>query len=174
MTLDQLKQALEEQKMCGAEKDTIELLSRALKLETIVVSRVIYGYLATLNNEVNGNIPWNDYIPEHVQRALRVTAHMGVRRIRLRNAIEQSKTVTLYAKHLLPTGEPRKICNGCPRSLACIANSMMTPEECLETGVVVYPIRFIDTAHVEVECTHPPGKFIVPVAVFPLHLTETP
>ena len=170
--LDELSQALNEQKMCGAERNVIEVLARVLNVSFAIAARMAFA-IQCLPHDV-GPLgiyiqSWDDYLDAELQDAILLAINNGLRRLLVRDAITRSGTITIAAKCLFPSEEdPRCICNGCSHSLTCIADGINTPEECLETSfVVVYPLRFVTPKQVEVECVHPAGRFIVPLKQFP-------
>lgn len=173
MTLDTLNQALEEQKMCGVEKDIIEVIARIVDVSPAIAARmtlIMRCLPAHLGLYIQS---WDKYLDKELQEAIKLATDNGLRRLLIRDAITRSGTITIAAKHLFPAGgEPRRICRGCTRSLACIAGGMRTPAQCLEEGVAVFPLRFVTPKQVEVECAHPAGRFIVPLKLFPS--TQTP
>jgi hypothetical protein len=168
MTLDTLNQALEEQKMCGVEKDIVEVIARIVGVSPAVAARMTF-IMRCLPAHLGLYIQsWDEHLDTELQEAIKLATDNGLRRLLVRDAITRSGTVTIVAKHLFPAGgEPRRICTGCTRSLACIAEGVRTPERCLEEGAVVYPLRFVTPKQVEVECAHPAGRFVVPLKLFP-------
>jgi len=165
--LEDLEEALEEQKMKGAEKDTVEVIARALQLDPATVTRVILAYQTTKKDKNLYGSLLHTYIPEEVQDAIVHAIENGLRRLAIRGAIKWSKTLSIERHHLIPDNDPQKVCDGCPESLTCIAGNEHSPKDCLHNATVVFPLRFVDPTHVEIECTQPAGKYIVPLHAFP-------
>ncbi len=166
--LEDLDRALDEQKMKRAEKDPIEVIARALDLSPAAVSRVVCAYQACTGHTPRFDVTALDtYVPNEVQQAITHAIEMGLRRLAVRSAIEGSKTISIMMLHLIPDDNPGKVCEGCPRSLTCIATNEYHPPTCIKYLTAVFPLRFTDAAHVEVECSQPVGKYIVPLTAFP-------
>lgn len=168
MSLEDLQQALEQQKLNGAEKDFIEVLSRAFEIPYAVVARLIYGYHelqnATAHLAISHN--WDDRVPnEELRQAITKAMHDGVRRMIARFALENSKTITVNVKYLVPEKDKGQICKGCPERIPCIAESRSTPDRCYDwerTRLPVFPLRIIGDK-LEVEATQPAGRHTVPL-----------
>jgi len=164
--LKDLEEALLEQKMQGVEKDTLEVISRALQVDPAIVTRVIYAYqMSRASSHYSSRLL--DYLPEKIPEAISRAVSNGLRRVGIRDAIAGSKTISLVLRDLIPEDTPQKVCEGCHESLTCIAENQRKPKDCLNRSTVVFPLRFIDPTHIEVECTHPAGKYIVPLKAFP-------
>lgn len=165
--LKDLEDALIEQKMATAEKDTIEVIERVLKVDPVTISRVICAYKAAGGQGHAYNSLVYRHVPEAVEEAIQHGVSNGLRRVGIREAIAGSKTISLVLRDLIPEDTPQKVCEGCHESLTCIAENQRKPKDCLNRSTVVFPLRFIDPTHIEVECTHPAGKYIVPLKAFP-------
>ena len=115
--LDELAQALTEQKMHKAEKDVVEVLARALRLDPLVVARLLFADEKMTHSPDTRRVDWDAYIPGDVQEALTLAVANGSRRLMVRRIIESCSTFSIPANCLLPPGEPRRVCVGCPASL---------------------------------------------------------
>lgn len=174
MSTKELKQALLHQKTGDAEKDVIEVISRALGLEYDMVARVIYAARLPITAGIQPDddedlFPVAASIPNpEVKEALTKAIHDGIQRAVIARAILHGRSVTVSPQALLPVERAGELCRGCPTSLECAAQQLSTPENCWHgryvRNLVVFPLQ-ISGDLVEVEAQQPQGKHIVRLSV---------
>ena len=170
MPTDELKRALEQQKTADAEVDFTEVLERALEVPKPMLYRILYAAFCLSELEVDWRVEhkdqWDTLLPNwELRNAIKKAMTDGARRVVLRNAILECKSVNVKAKHLVPKDDLAAICNGCPERMLCMAESLSTPADCYrwrKASLTVYPLRLTDT-HVEVEAQQPAGRHYVPL-----------
>ncbi len=178
MSTDKVKEALERQKIGGAETDYIEVIARALEVRPALIRRVLYAFHA-LDDKLRdlGLGPffrrafpaetWEESLPDaELRAAIRFAMAAGVTRVVLARAILAGQEVALAVESLLPKERAAELCNGCPERLECVAESLSTPQECYlgrKKDLAVTPIK-MTRRHVEVEARQPAGRYCVPLA----------
>lgn len=167
---EELTQALQEQRMAGLEKNSVELIAKTLKVSEDTVLRVVFAYLEL--EDVAAYTPLQNValsdaeLSVELKNAIRYAMQKGGQRLMLRYAIEHGSTLAIDAEHLVPASNPIAVCNGCPERLPCLADSLHTAEKCLsgrKSRLPVRPLRVIGT-NVEVEAIQPAGLHLIPIA----------
>ncbi len=183
MPTEELKKALEERKMNNAEKDVLDILSRAFDVPRELLYRIIYGY-ERLHVHLDGTeygmgfpkLEWSEGLSGDLREAINLAMANGAKRLLVRYAIENAKALSVATKDLVPADKPEQLCHGCPERIECISESLSTPSECL-TGrhatTIVYPIQ-IHRAEVEIETQQPAGRHRVPLRLIHARQGDTP
>lgn len=135
MPTEQLKQALRETNVAGVEKDFAEVLARMFDLPVQVVARLMYA-IETVKHSVTWHLGHDraiELIPDaELRNAIRTQANAGAARTYLRQLQLKGRQVTVLTRLLVPTDDPGRICEGCPHSMSCIAESLSSPGKCVD------------------------------------------
>lgn len=162
MPTDELKQALRTANIRGAEKDLIEVIARMLDAPIPLVARVVYA--ATRVQEQNNRIDWDRYFSTALRQAIANQAGAGMARVTVRETIHRNGYVMVWVDAMVPESAPDKICEGCPKSLECVSESLHKPSDCRvgkgawAKSLEAKPIK-INGDEVTVDCAHPKGRF---------------
>jgi hypothetical protein len=171
MPTKELKQALRTANVRNAEKDLIEVLARMFDAPAPLVARIVYA--AQTADAQHEHIVWEAYLDEKLRKAIRTQTASACNRAYLRSCVENQGHVLAFIEALVPEDQPEMMCNGCPKSLACVADSLSTPELC-RNGRGVWARSFetrpvkINGDTVTVDCDHPRGRFELNVKDFDL------
>lgn len=179
MPTERLKQALRETNVAGVEKDLAEVLARMFDLPIQAVARLIYA-IDAIKHPVMwrlGAAQQNALIPDpELRDAIRTEVNAGALRVYLRKLQLEGKQVLVPTRALVPVDEPGRICEGCPHSMSCIAESLSSPEQCVDIlsgpakGWVdkkqpVTLIRVTPSGRVTVRARQPLGDHDVPADI---------
>lgn len=179
MPTEQLKQALRETNVAGVEKDFAEVLARMFDLPVQAVARLVYA-IETVKHPVTwhlGHARTVELIPDpELRDAIRTRANAGAARVYLRKLQLEGRQVSVPTLAMIPAGEPGRICEGCPHSMSCIADSLSTPERCVEAlsgPVITYVdrtqavtlIRVTASGRVTVRARQPLGDHDLPAEI---------
>jgi hypothetical protein len=169
MGLDELNQALVEQRTGGAPKDWLEIISKALDVPLPLLHRVFYAREVLHKNNNRQQPNWRELLPEMVIDAIRVTMEAGSLRLDIANSIRHGWPMTLPVGVLVPENDKLRLCRGCPEQFECIAEKLYTPEVCFKDRkktLRVVPLRLTDTT-VEVEAQQPQGRHTILLSKIP-------
>ncbi len=176
MPTERLKQALRETNVAGVEKDFAEVLARMFDLPVQAVTRLVYA-IETVKHPMTWHLGAraSELIPDaKLRMAIRDQANAGATRVYLRRLQLEGKQVTVPTLALVPANEPERICEGCAYSMSCIAQSLSSPEQCVETlsgPTKVYVermqqvtlIRVTPSGRVTVRARQPLGEHDLPI-----------
>jgi hypothetical protein len=179
MPTEQLKQALRETNVAGVEKDFAEVLARMFDLPVQAVARLVYA-IETVKHPVTwhlGHARTVELIPDpELRDAIRARANAGAARVYLRKLQLEGRQVSVPTLAMIPPAAPGRICEGCPHSMSCIAESLSSPEQCVDIlsgpakGWVdkkqpVTLIRVTPSGRVTVRARQPLGDHDVPADI---------
>lgn len=173
MPTEALKQALRAVNVAGVEKNFAEVLAKMFDLPVAVVARVVYAI-----ENVKHPVTWHlgegnsvELIPDpEVRQAIRDQANAGAKRTYLRKLQLEGRQVKVRTLAMIPPDDPSKICEGCPKTIQCVAESLSTPERCISdmepplNGFYVNPIQIVtllkvtSTGKVTVKARQPQGE----------------
>ena len=197
MSLEKLKEALDEQKVGGAEKDEVEIISRALDLprgtvlrvvgamNALFVAHVAHGAEVCRIISVLDNTPqerqeeyWpafqravNDDLGVELYGAIKLAMRDGSLRLNVRRRILERLPLPIKTSALVEENDKDKICLGCPERLPCLAESRSTPEACYQSRQLFCIPLSLRGDRVEVETAQPAGRHIVPLSSLRLNGT---
>jgi hypothetical protein len=168
--MDELKQALEQQKLNGLEEDFIEVLSRALEIPREVVIRFAWAYQRLNDDAVSSfslSFPvesWESVIPEELRTAISKAMSDGALNVAITRAIKTGGALTLPVELLIK--DEKLICHGCPESLPCLAENLYSPSICYlgrKANTSVNPLKVVGK-NLIVEAKQPAGRYTIPLA----------
>lgn len=204
MSLDELNRRLEKAWVSRLEEDHADVIARALDLPREAIQRVSLavrvlelvlehgGPSGDLKEEVvlkwvrnrprirpDHSLYGSETIPAAVEAAIVALLLDGLGRHKVRQAVEAGAHVNVRPQ-ALPGVDASRICDGCPGSIACLADNYAKPEDCLEgarplkapvsrgipkvsgSWVRATPVSVSrDGRKVTVTCEHPRGTYIV-------------
>jgi len=132
MPTEELRQALRVANVAGVETNFAEVLARMFDLPPPVMARIVYAI-----QHVKHPVTWHADSPEwvalipdrEVRDAIRSQANTGALRVYLRKMQLQGRQVRVLTK-AMTSRDSGDICNGCPLSMSCVADSLSTPTAC--------------------------------------------
>lgn len=171
MPTEALRQALRAVNVTGVERDFAEVLAKMFDLPVPVAARVLYAI-----ESVKDSVTWHlgvdraaELIPDHeVRRAIREQANAGALRVHLRRLQLAGTQVKVRTKVLVPEDDPSRICEGCPRTIECVAEMLSTPEKCVAHLEVGYARGFVDFRQTVTLVRVTPGGRVTVKAAQPL------
>lgn len=169
MGMDELTQALVEQRTGGAPKDWLEIISKALDVPLPLLHRVFYAREILHRDTPRPGPLWRELLPEKVAAAIRAAMEEGSFRLHIADHIRNGTAMTLPVGVLVPENDKLRLCRGCPEQFECIAEKLYTPEWCFaqrKTTLRVVPLRMTDTT-VEVEAQQPQGRHTILLSKIP-------
>lgn len=146
MPTEALKQALRAVNVAGVEKDFAEVLAKMFDLPIPAAARILYAI-----ESVKDSVTWHlgvdqaaELIPDHeVRQAIRKQANAGAIRVYLRRLQLAGTQVKVKTRVLVPANDSSKICEGCPRTMMCVAEMLSTPEKCVANLEVGYTRGYV-------------------------------
>lgn len=174
MPTKELQDALRASSITNVETDFVDVLCKTFDAPRPLVLRLLYAVLYASTEFVSHRTWMNpDELPTKLREAIQDHIQKAWRRIRLREIVHNNGYALAFVDALIPKGNPAKICDGCPKSLECVAESLFRPEDCYagkgawSNKLETRPIK-IDHDKVTVECDHPRGRFVLNVKDFDL------
>lgn len=174
MPTEELQKALRAANITDVEKDFVDALCKTFDAPRPLVLRLMYA-LQYASVEFTSHRTWmnSDELPTALREAINDHVKQAWRRLRLREVIENQGHALAWVDALVPENTPTEMCNGCPKSLECVAESLHHPTDCRQgrgawgRSLEVRPLK-INKDKVTIECNHPRGRFVLDVKDFDL------
>ncbi len=175
MPTEELRKALQAAKVTDVEADFVDVLCRAFDAQRPLVLRILYAAQYCANHVAGTSVTWTatEELDPKLREAIRSYVDAGRRRVALADKVRSNGHALAYVDALVPEGAPHKICDGCPKSLECVAESLFDPKDCRDgrgawtRSLETRPIKMRKNK-VTVECDHPRGTFVLDIKDFDL------
>lgn len=174
MPTEELQKALRSANITNVEKDFVDLLCKMFDAPRPLVLRLMYA-VHYGSSEYISHATWinAEELPSNLREAIGVQLKAGWARVRLRRVIENEEHALAWVESMISENDAGRMCDGCPKSLECVAESLHRPEDCRvgkgawARTLEVRPTK-INKDKVTVECEHPRGTFVLDVKDFDL------
>jgi hypothetical protein len=172
---EELNEALDQQRTGFVEEDIVEALAKTFEVDEGIVRRLFFAFGCVVNMTDMSLVPSPSpcrvpTIPDWAHRlggplidAISMNVGAAVARLQMAEAIRRAVTIDIDIRLLLDPKDVKRICDGCPERIECMADNLHTPEECygsLRRRMTVFPLRMTRDA-ATVEAQQPRGTYTV-------------